>query len=51
MAYLPSTKKSRGNPNLKILDFSKLFVADAPMKKKKQKCYFTTSQSTFVLGR
>ena len=36
-------KKSKGNKYLKILDFSQLFVVDAPIKKKN-----TTSQSTFL---
>ena len=35
--FLPFTKKSEGNQSLNILDFSQLFVADAPMKKKKSK--------------
>ena len=44
--------KSSGKQYLKILDFSQLFVADAPMKKKKiQNCSFTPSQTLFVLGR
>ena len=32
--FCPLLKKSSGNPYLKILDFSQLFIADAPMKKK-----------------
>ena len=31
------SKKSSDNPYLKILDFSQLFIADAPMKTKIQK--------------
>ena len=30
-----------GNPYLKILDFSKLFIADAPMKKKSKNLVLT----------
>ena len=40
---LPFIKTSEGNPYLKILDFSQLFVAYAPMKK----FSFTTSQALF----
>ena len=40
-----------GNPYLKILDFSQLFVTDAPMKKTIKQFNFTPSQSTFILGR
>ena len=29
----PLLKKSSGNPYLNIIDFSKLFIADVPMKK------------------
>ena len=35
--FLPFTKKSSGNPYPKILDFSQIFIADAPMKKKNPK--------------
>ena len=31
--FLPFTQKSSGNPYLKIIDFSQLFISDAPMKK------------------
>ena len=41
--FLPFTKK-----NLKIFDFSLLFIADAPMKKKFQKLSFIPAQSTYV---
>ena len=34
VVFCPLLKKSSGNPYLKILDFSQLFIADAPMKKK-----------------
>ena len=34
MSFCPLLKKSKGNPYLKDLEFSKLFVAGAPMKKK-----------------
>ena len=44
--FYPLLEKYKGNSNLNILDFSQLFVADAPMKKK-----ITTSQSPFVFGR
>ena len=38
-------------PYLKILDFPKLFVVDAPMKKKIQKSSFTTHRALlFWLG-
>ena len=47
----PLLKISLGNPYLKILDLTKLFVADAPMKKKKEKKFsFTPSQSTLKYG-
>ena len=36
------------NLNLKILDFSRLFVADAPMKTK-TKIDYTTSHRTFAM--
>ena len=35
MFFALCSKKSSGNPYLKILDFTQLFVADAPMKNKK----------------
>ena len=47
MVFCPLLKKSSGNPYLKILDFSQIFIADAPMKKKIQKFSFTPAQSTF----
>ena len=37
IVFCPFIKKSSGNPCLKILDFSQLFVKDALMKKKNQK--------------
>ena len=33
-SFCPLQKKSKGNPYLKILNFSQLYVSDAPMKKK-----------------
>ena len=33
-AFALLLKKSAGDPYLKTLDFSKIFIADAPMKKK-----------------
>ena len=47
--FCPPLKNSKDNPHLKILDFSQLFVADAPIKKEKK--HFYTSQRTFVFGR
>ena len=44
--FSPLLKKSSGNPYLKIPDFTKLFVADVPMKKK-SKFSFTSSHCTF----
>ena len=35
LIYCPVLKKSKGNSYLKILHFSKLFVADASVMKKK----------------
>ena len=35
--FCPALKISLGDPYLKILDLAKLFVADAPMKKKNKK--------------
>ena len=43
----PLLKKSSGNPYLKILDFSQLFITDAPMKKRIQFFCFTPAQNTF----
>ena len=37
LVFPPVLKISLGNPYLKILDLTKLFIADAPMKKKNQK--------------
>ena len=34
VVIFPLRKKSKGNSYLNILDLSKLFVADAPMKEK-----------------
>ena len=34
LSSCPLLEKSSGNPYLKILDFSQLFMADAPMQKK-----------------
>ena len=34
VVFCPILNKSSGNPYLKILDLSQLFIADAPMKKK-----------------
>ena len=36
---------------LHILELAQLFVTDAPIKQNNLKFSFTTSQSTFVLGR
>ena len=44
--FFPLLKKSSGNPYQKILDFSQLFNADAPIKKD-NKNSFTPVQSTF----
>ena len=49
--FCPLLKKLKGNRYLKILDFSKLFVADAPMRKKIQKFCFTTTERTYDFGR
>ena len=38
--FFPLPKISLGNPFLKIFDISKLFVADANMRKKKKLFYF-----------
>ena len=43
--FKPLIKRSKGNPYLKIRDFYQLFVANAPMKKKK-----FDYQSTFVFA-
>ena len=45
-AFALLLKKSAGDPYLKTLDFSKIFIADAPMKKKTNKFCFVPSQST-----
>ena len=47
---LPLLKISLGNPYLKILDLTKLFIADAPMKKKIIKFSFTPSQCILKYG-
>ena len=47
VVFCPLLKKSSGNPYLKILDFSQLFIADAHMKIKINKFSFTPAQSTF----
>ena len=47
VVFCPLLKKSSGNPYLKILDFSQLFIADAPMKKNPKKFSFIPAQSTF----
>ena len=43
--FCPLLKISLGNPHLKILDLSKLFISDAPMKKKFKKFIFTPSHA------
>ena len=48
VVFCPLLKKSPGNAYLKILNFSKLFIADAPMKKKIPKFSFTLVQRTKV---
>ena len=48
--FCPLLKISLGNPYLKILDFTKLFISDAPMKKEGQKHSFIPSQSTLKYG-
>ena len=48
-SFLAFTKKSQGNPFLKILDFPNFFVEDDPFKKYKKK-YFTPSQSFFFFN-
>ena len=35
LVFCPLLKKSSGNPYLKIIDFSQLFIADAPEKESK----------------
>ena len=51
MVFCRLLKISLGNPYLKILDLSNLFVADAPMRKKyEKKCSFTLSLSTLKSG-
>ena len=49
--YLPFTKKNESNPYLKILDFSQLFVADAPLKKLIQNFSFTSYQKSVKSSR
>ena len=46
----PLLKIYLGNPYLKILDLAKLFVADAPMKKKSRNLVLPPSQSTLKCG-
>ena len=43
---LPLLKISLGNPYLKFLDLTKLFIAHAPMKKKSRNFVFNPFQST-----
>ena len=46
--FFPFTQISSGNPYLKILDLSKLFVTEAHMKRKKSKnLVLPPSQSTY----
>ena len=47
VVFCPLLKKSSGNPYLKILDFSQIFISDDPMKKEIQKFCLTPAQSTF----
>ena len=49
VVFSPLFKISFGNPYLKILNLSKLFVSDVLMKKKIYKFSFTPSQSNMVL--
>ena len=37
VVFCPLLKKSSGNTYLKLLDFSQLYIADAPIKKKSKK--------------
>ena len=48
--FCPLLKIALGNPYLKILELTKNFVADAPMKTKFKKFSFTPSQSTLKYG-
>ena len=50
LVFCPILKISLLNPYLKIFDLTKLFVADARMKKKCKEFSFTPSQSTLNLG-
>ena len=43
LRFFPLLKISVVNPYLKILDLAKLFVADAPIKKNREKNSFTPS--------
>ena len=45
--FLPLTQKIFRQPIPEILDFSHLFIADAPMKKTLQKFRFSLAQITF----
>ena len=48
--FCPLLKISKCNPYLKILDPTKHFIADTPMKINIQKILFTPSQSTLKYG-
>ena len=48
--FCPLLKRSSGNPYLKILEFLKLFVDDAPMKKNPNICLLPL-RALFVIGR
>ena len=50
LLFLPLAKKCQGNPYLNIFYFSHL-VADAKLKKKIKKIWFTISQRNLVFGR
>ena len=44
LGFYPLLKISLGNPYLKILDLSKLFIADAPVKKKSTFLFYPLSE-------
>ena len=48
--FLPFTQISLSKTYLKILDLTKLFIADAPMKKKIKNFSFNPSKSTLKYG-
>ena len=48
LCFLPLTQNIFWQPNLKIHDFSKLFIADAPMRKNIKKFSFTPPQRLII---